>query len=108
MKEEPLIDDEKELEELLSKKSQYLLNELGDCGRNSLHWAIHSLNPEIVSFLLIKGANPALTTLDHYTPLQLAVLHHSPDVLALLLQQPNIDVNYVTDHGSALHLAVRN
>jgi hypothetical protein len=29
----------------MDKKLNYLLNELGDCGRNAMHWAIHINNP---------------------------------------------------------------
>ena len=108
MKEEPCINDEEELTQVLSKKNLYLLNELGDCGRNSLHWAIHLGQIDLVSFLLIKGANPAILTIDNYTPLQLAVQHHYPEILEMLLNQITLDINQVTIHGSALHLAVRN
>lgn len=70
-----------------------------------LHEAIQVNNADIVSFLLIKGTDPSLPTFDDHTPLQLAVLNHSPDVLTLLLQQSRIDVNQVTTHGTALHMA---
>jgi ankyrin repeat protein len=72
------VEDEETLNQLLVLKSRYLANEMGDCGRNALHWAIHMKHPEVVAFLLIKGADPRTVTLDGYTPLQLAVLHHSP------------------------------
>ena len=62
----------------------------------------------MVSFLLIKGANPTQLTIDQYTPLQLAVQHHAFDILEILLNQPKVDVNQMTDNGTALHLAVRN
>jgi ankyrin repeat protein len=78
---------------------------VGDNGRNALHEAIKADSADIISFLLIKGANPALPTADDFTPLQLAVLAHSPDLLALLLQQSRIDVNQLTSRGTALHLA---
>ena len=77
MKEQPCVNDESELEQLLKMKDSYLLNQVGDCGRNSLHWAIHMNLADVVSFLLIKGANPSVLTIDQYTPLQLAVVHHS-------------------------------
>jgi hypothetical protein len=108
MREEPCIQDPQELTAVLQRKSSYLLNEMGDCGRNALHWAIHSRNAEVVSFLLIKGADPCAVTIDHYTPLQLAVLQHASNILEMLLQQPRADPNQTTQHGSALHLAVRN
>lgn len=81
---------------------------MGDCGRNALHWAIHMTNPDIVSFLIIKGADPRVLTLDEYTPLQLAVQHHSPSIIKLLLEQKKLDINQVTSRGSAIHLAVLN
>lgn len=73
-----------------------------------MHWAIHINSPEIVSFLIIKGANPTILTIDNYSPLQLAVQHHSPDIITLLLEQKKIDVNQITKRGTALHLAVIN
>lgn len=81
---------------------------MGDCGRNALHWAIHMKQSDIVAFLLIKGTNPTAITLDGYTPLQLAVLQHDPAIVSLLLEQPKLDPNQMTSHGTALHLAVRN
>lgn len=92
----------------MTKKLKYLLNENGDCGRSALHWAIHLNSPDIVSFLIIKGADPTVLTIDNYTPLQLAVQHHSPEIITLLLEQKKIDVNQVTKRGTALHLAVIN
>ena len=65
----------------MKRKTYYLVNELGDCGRNALHWAIHTNRIDFVSFLLIKGANPCAVTIDQYTPLQLAVLHHSEEIV---------------------------
>ena len=108
MREEPQIQDQVEIDLLMTKKCSYLLNQLGDCGRNALHWSIHMNKLDLVSFLLIKGANPTIITIDHYTPLQLSVLHHSSEITTLLLEQPNFDINQTTKHGSALHLAVRN
>ena len=65
MKEEPdQIDDEEQLAQVIDRKNSYLLNQVGDCGRNALHWAIHMNNLEVVSFLLIKGATPNTQTID--------------------------------------------
>lgn len=88
------------------KKDRYLLNEIGDSGRNSLHEAIAANHPEVVTFLLIKGANPRLHTVHEYTALQLAVKAHSPDILKILLEQSLVDVNEVTIWGTALHICV--
>ncbi len=106
LKEEPNIEDEAELSRVIAKRYEYLLNEVGDGGKNALHCAIETNNPEIVSFLVIKGVNPTLTTVDEYTPLQLAVLHSAHDILSLLLEQKRIDINQVTNQGTALHMAV--
>jgi len=59
----------------------------------------------MVSFLLIKGTDPSLTTFDDFTPLQMAIKNNSPDMLSLLLQQSRIDVNQLTSKGTALHVA---
>jgi len=58
------VENEKIYDKIMKKKLNYVLNESGDCGRNLLHWAIHINNPEIVSFLIIKGANPTILTID--------------------------------------------
>lgn len=62
----------------MAAKYKYLLNEICDSGSNALHWAIHTNQPDIVAFLLIKGSNPAVVSIDQYTPLQLAVQYRSP------------------------------
>ena len=85
LKKEAVVENEKYYERIMNKKLVYVLNEAGDCGRNALHWAIHSNNPDMVSFLIIKGANPTILTIDEYSPLQLAILHRSPIIINLLL-----------------------
>lgn len=47
-------------------------------------------------------------TIDDYTPLQLSVLYHSPDIMKLLLEQKKTDINQLTSKGTALILAVKN
>jgi ankyrin repeat protein len=58
--------------------------------------------------LLIKGAIPSIQTIDDYTPLQLSIQHHAHSIAEVLLSHHKIDVNQVTAHGTALHLAVKN
>lgn len=60
----------------------------------------------MVSFLIIKGCNITICTIDEFTPLQLAVINGSTDILGLLLDQKRTDINQVTSQGTALHLAV--
>ena len=65
-------------------------------------------NIDIVSFLLIKGANPNVLTIDETTPLQLAIKLRTYEIINILLEHPKIDINQVTNVGTALHLAVAN
>jgi len=61
----------------MEKKNFFLINEIGDEGKNALHWAISMNNIDIVFFLLIKGSNPSILTHEEYSPLQLAVKNNS-------------------------------
>ena len=90
----------------MRKKNAYILNEIGECGRNALHWAIHNQNVQIVTFLLLKYTDPTVLTIDDYSPLQLAIVFRNIELVKILLSQPKVDPNRVTNHGTALHLAV--
>ena len=105
LREEPAVEEGEEVGRAIERRCEYLLNELGEAGRNALHEAIQAGSADIVSFLLIKGADPARPTADDASPLQLAVLARAPDLLALLLQQPRANPNQVTALGTALHVA---
>ena len=79
---------------------------MGEEGKNALHEAIYANNIDIVNFLMIKGAEPTILTIDDYTPLQLAIVNQSSEIATTLLEQKLTDINQNTSHGTALHLAV--
>ena len=61
----------------------------------------------MVEFLLIKSANPNTVSLDHYTPLQLAIVLKTNSIFQTLVSHPKIDINQVSEKGTALHIAVK-
>lgn len=71
-----------------------------------LHCAVVSGCQAMVEFLLIKNVNVNLETIEGWTPLMLAIRSRKLDILRLLLEHPNIEVNRVTQQGTALYLAV--
>lgn len=91
----------------MNKKTKYLLDELGECGKSSMHWAIHENNLDILEFLLIKSANPNVISLDQYTPLQLAIDLRLANIFETLIEHPKIDINMITTKGTALHVAIK-
>lgn len=50
----------------------------------------------MVEFLLIKGANSNAISLDHYTPLQLAIALKASSIFQTLVSHPKIDLNLVS------------
>ena len=54
----------------------------------------------------MKFTDSSIETIDQYTPLQLAVVHRNLELVQTLLNQPKVDPNKLTTHGTALHLAV--
>ena len=70
---------------MLNKKNEFLINEIGDEGKNALHEAIEQTNVEVISFLLIKGTFPLILTHDEYSPLQLAIKVSSVQIMKILL-----------------------
>ena len=54
----------------------------------------------------MKFTDPSIETIDQYTPLQLAVVHRNLELVQTLVNQPKVDPNKLTTHGTALHLAV--
>ena len=61
----------------------------------------------MVEFLLIKSANPNTISLDHYTPLQLAIVLKTNSIFQTLVNHPKIEINLISEKGTALHVAVK-
>jgi ankyrin repeat protein len=60
----------------------------------------------MVEFLLIKSCDPNSVSNDEYTPLQLAITLRASSIFQTLVSHPRIDLNKLTQKGTALHLAV--
>jgi len=60
----------------------------------------------MVEFLLIKSADPNVVSVDEYTALQLAIAIRASSIFQTLVSHPRIDLNKVTQKGTALHVAV--
>ena len=55
---------------------------------------------EVVEYLIGKGININIQDKDKWSPLLIASINNSLEVIKLLLQQPNIDVNLRNSHLS--------
>lgn len=88
------------------QRIQHLLSELGNSGWGVLHCAAFNGKVELVEFLLIKGANPNVETVEGWTSLMLAIKAQNMRILKALLNHPFIEVNQATKQGTALCLAV--
>lgn len=106
-KEWPLMDNPELAERASILKQTVVLNELGANGWGIIHTAAYYNHPDILSFLLIKNADPNVVTTDGWTALQLSVLKKSFTMVKSLLDYPSTMVNLLTCRGSALHIAVR-
>ena len=62
----------------------------------------------MVEFLLIKSCDPNTISLDQYTPLQLAIVLKQNSIFQTLISHPKIEINQLTQKGTALHVAMRN
>lgn len=85
---------------------------MGQHGWNCFHFAIFCQHLEIVKYLLNINKTDGSTivdinqsTIDHWTPLQLAIRKGGEQVIQLLLSIPTLDLHKLTGKGSALHLA---
>jgi ankyrin repeat protein len=79
-------------------------------GKTALHLAVLQSNTAVSRFLLSKGANPNVTDKYGQTPLHLAAEYAKDmDIVELLLNHPDVDVNYFDNGGdSALDRAKYN
>ena len=103
-----------------SGNSLSIVNELNICemlnkdGWNSLHYASYLGYDEILDYILNKyntkpngNININLTNNEGWSPLLLAVFKQHVKCVEILLANENINVNYLGDMGTALHIACR-
>ena len=101
--------------------SSSVINNLNICeilnkdGWNALHYASYLGHDEILEYILNKfnnnkinsNININLTNNEGWSPLLLAVFKQHIKCIEILLNIENIDVNYLGDMGSALHIACK-
>jgi len=69
-----------------------------------LHLTIQNGHAESVKFLLSNGANMTFLNKSNHAPIHQCVLSKKPDILRLLLEDPNVDIHLGGELGaSALH-----
>ena len=104
-----------------SGNSSSIINNLNICeilnkdGWNALHYASYLGHDEILDYILNKynnnkinsNININLTNNEGWSPLLLAVFKQHVKCIEILLNIENIDVNYLGDMGSALHIACK-
>ena len=103
-----------------SGNSSPIVNDLNICeilnkdGWNALHYASYLGYYEILDYILNKyntkpnaSININLTNNEGWTPLLLAVFKQHVKCVEIILANENVDVNYLGDMGSALHIACR-
>ena len=103
-----------------SGNSLSITNEFNICemlnkdGWNSLHYASYLGYNEILDYILNKyntkpnsNININLTNNEGWSPLLLAVFKQHVKCVEILLANENINVNYLGDMGTALHIACR-
>ena len=104
-----------------SGNSSSIINNLNICeilnkdGWNALHYASYLGHDEILEYILNKfnnnkinsNININLTNNEGWSPLLLAVFKQHIKCIEILLNLENIDVNYLGDMGSALHIACK-
>ena len=103
-----------------SGNSSLIINNSNICeildknGWNALHYASYLGLDEILEYILTKynnklasNLNINLTNNEGWTPLLLAVFKQHIKCVEILMSLENVDVNYLGDMGSALHLACK-
>ena len=104
-----------------SGNSSSIIPELNICemlnkdGWNALHYASYLGHDKILEYILKQfnsksnnnNLNINLTNNEGWSPLLLAVFKQHVKCVEILLANENIDVNYIGDMGSALHIACR-
>ncbi|EGR29479.1 protein kinase domain protein [Ichthyophthirius multifiliis] len=91
-------------DEIQKSKSQYI-NQLGRQGWNPLHYAVSYQHIKIVKELIDRGASPNIPNNQGWTSLQFAVHRNNINILKILLDSKDLDLNYVTQQGTTLHIA---
>jgi ankyrin repeat protein len=104
-----LIEDTCILDLLLANKN-IKIDEMDKFGMTALHYAIMNSNVTTFRCLIDNGANPNVTNKDGRTPLHDAArLAKDMEIVELLLNQKDLNVNYLDNEGkNPLHYAKDN
>lgn len=85
-----------------------LINQLGQGGWGAIHYAAYCKQIQILKELISQDADVNKTTSDGWSPLQLVVNRKNLDEMTLLLNTQSIDINLLTQKGTALHVAAKS
>ncbi len=80
---EHIVDGDVEKAKMLLESNPYLIHSTDDYGCTPLHIAARFSTPEMVTYLLKKGADPNATAYNRFTPLHLCT---SPKSATILIQ----------------------
>ena len=72
-----------------------------------VHYAVFYDHDNILKFLIKKGVDLNLVTSDGWNSLQLAIKKKNLEMFEILVKSKGIDINQVTEKGTALHHAVK-
>mmetsp|Transcript_10210 Transcript_10210/g.19971 ORF Transcript_10210/g.19971 Transcript_10210/m.19971 type:complete len:669 (-) Transcript_10210:19-2025(-) len=100
-----LSEQEREAEEELVSEDELFINSLDERGWSALHHACALNQDKMVQHLLSKGASCNKESKDGWTPLQLCSVSGYSESLKMLLSSGRIQMNKMTSHPPALHIA---
>lgn len=91
------------------KKESFLefINQLDERNWNFIHHACFFRQSSVVQFFINLGCDINCVSIDQYTPLQLSCMQNSIECTKLLLSNSNLQINKMTNRGTALHIACR-
>ncbi|CAD8141678.1 unnamed protein product [Paramecium pentaurelia] len=102
------LEEAKNLLQSHIEQKEFFLNDISVFGWSALHVSILAGSDKLFLWLLTEGANINLQTKDGWDCLSLSVCLKQKTIFCLLLAQSKLNVNQLSKHGTALHLAAQN
>ncbi|CAD8047927.1 unnamed protein product [Paramecium primaurelia] len=102
------LEEAKNLLQSHIEQKEFFLNDISIFGWSALHVSILAGSDKLFLWLLTEGANVNLQTKDGWDCLSLSVCLKQKSIFCLLLAQSKLNVNQLSKHGTALHLAAQN
>lgn len=85
-----------------------MVNELGIGGWGAIHFAIYLNRKDFVIELVKRKVNMSKVTSDGWLPLQIGINRRNKELVKFLIEQRSVNINAVSQRGTALHVAVMN